>query len=98
MQINSLPLVLIKWDDIVTESAGWFPLEVIDDLTHQNCFSVGWLVKEDSLNYYVIQTFGEHKGVWEGSGDITIPKGCVRAIKILLNENWMGSVATELIH
>lgn len=87
--IKKIPLSLIVWDDIVTENSGWLALEDIDSLESVTCFTPGWIVREDGYNYYIVQNWGEHKGIFEPAVDCTIPKGCVRSI-VTLRKRWNG--------
>ncbi len=82
------PLVLIKWQDITSSHTGWIGKEDIDNLKTANCYSVGWIVKEDSKNYYLISALVEHNDDWSSSFDTVIPKGVVDKITILRKRWW----------
>jgi hypothetical protein len=80
-EIKKLPLVLVIWSDITTESAGWISFDDIENLEAAICYTPGWIIREDEKNIYMVQNFGSHKDVWEPSVDCTIPKGCIEEIR-----------------
>jgi hypothetical protein len=79
-KLSNLPLLLFTWADPTTENTGWFEIEDIDNLEATTVYTPGWLVKEDSKNYYIIQSIGEHKDIYQPMTDGVIPKGCVVSI------------------
>ena len=77
------PLVLIKWKDITSSYNGWIPDEEIEGLASATGYTPGWIVKEDSNNYYIVSSLVEHKGDWTKGFDTVIPKGVVEKITVL---------------
>jgi len=86
--MKTIPLVLIKWQDITSSHTGWIEQSDIDKLKTANCYSVGWVMKEDDKNLYVVSALVEHDGDWSQSFDTVIPKGVVDSIKILRKRWW----------
>jgi len=89
-EIQSLPLVFVIWDDPTTEHTGWFDTEDLILLSTTRCYTAGWIVRTDEENYYLIQGWGNHKGEWQPMTDTTIPKGCIKEIRIL-RKRWAGN-------
>ena len=86
-QIKKTPLVLVIWQDIVTESSGWITFEDVGNLEAVTCYTPGWIVREDVSNIYMVQGWGVHKGEWEPAADCTIPRGCVTDI-VPIRKSW----------
>lgn len=86
--MKEIPLVLIKWQDITSSHTGWIEQSDIDKLKTANCYSVGWVMKEDAKNYYLVSALVEHDKQWSQSFDTVIPKGVVDSIKILRKRWW----------
>ena len=86
--MKKIPLVLIKWQDITSSHTGWINETDISKLKTATCYTVGWVMKEDDKNLYVISALVEHNGEWSQSFDTVIPKGVIDSIKIL-RKRWL---------
>lgn len=86
--MKEIPLVLIKWQDITSSHTGWIEAPEIEKLKTANCYSVGWIVKEDKKNYYIVSALVEHDDIWSQSFDTVIPKGVVDKITTLRKRWW----------
>jgi len=75
--MRKLPLIIVEWDDITTNS-GW--KDEREDCTHRRitCTSVGWKVKS-TRSHIVITPMRDGKG--ECDDRQIIPRGCIRSIR-----------------
>ncbi len=77
--MQKFPIVEIEWVDTAT-LRGWRSLD-----SHRNsgllvCKSAGYLIKKTTKEVQIIQSFSEEDQFTES---ITIPRSCVKSIKIL---------------
>jgi len=86
--MKTIPLVLVKWQDITSSHTGWINETDINKLKTATCYTVGWVMKEDDKNLYVVSALVEHDGDWSQSFDTVIPKGVVDSIKTLRKRWW----------
>jgi len=86
--VKEFPLVLIRWQDITSSHTGWIEQEEIDALKTATCYSVGWIIKEDKKNVYLISALVEHEDIWSKSFDTVIPKGVIDKTTVLRKRWW----------
>lgn len=75
-------LVLIKWLDAYTPfDCGWKSEEDTEEefTGTYPAESVGWMIAEDKDYYRIVSTQTPHSTL----GHFSIPKGCVKSIKVL---------------
>ncbi len=72
-------LVLVEWDDACNDSA-WMPVNSV--LKPFPCITVGFLIHDEPSFIQVASTLGLGD-TSEVSSRFTIPRGCIRKIKVL---------------
>jgi hypothetical protein len=80
--MDELELVAIHWDDAMGPTGPWEGSDSISPLIPAKCKTVGFVLEENDLYITVVQTYYiEENGTPTVSGRMTIPKGCIEAIK-----------------
>jgi hypothetical protein len=88
VSVKNLQLVLITWKDITSTHNGWIDQKDIEELEAATCYTPGWILKEDTSNYYIVSCLLNHKNEWSGSYDTVIPKGVVESVVVLSKTTW----------
>ena len=85
------PMVRVVWMDAMDGDTGWVPLSKMRDAKLATCVDIGWMIRNDEKTVTIIgswcldpeETKEEDK---EGGRYITIPKGWVKSIVHLQEE------------
>jgi hypothetical protein len=79
-----MKIVIIEWVDAHGGNrTGWKGLKEIESTVPANGRSVGFLVKETETHIVVCPHFVGDEPNIEGDGEMSIPKGWIKAIKVL---------------
>ena len=71
-----MKLVLIEWDDAVSDQSGWKDLEKVRKQRPERCKSVGFLVAHTKTHMTLAASIVNG----HCDGDVTIPTGMVRKV------------------
>ena len=75
-KIKEGTLLLITWDDIVSDSA-WIKDSIAQDYQPVRCKDIGWFVNDDKFNIRITTSVNN-----AGEKNISvIPKGVIRAVQ-----------------
>jgi len=77
--MRKLPLLLVEWDDCVTDSR-WQDVNTESGIHTNPAYSVGWRVKSNK-RYLVISPMRDSTDKCDDR--INIPRGCIKSIRRL---------------
>ena len=85
------PMVRVVWMDAMDGDTGWVALSKMRNARRATCGDIGWMIRKDETTVTIMGSWclepqedkDEDK---EGGRYITIPKGCVKSIIYLKEE------------
>tara|TARA_Y100001970_G_scaffold289421_1_gene419759 strand:+ start:22504 stop:22782 length:279 start_codon:yes stop_codon:yes gene_type:complete len=83
MDINSVPMVRITWEDARDTETGWIDIKEIIAAPLATCQEVGWMVVNNGDKVVIMRSWCLDREDNHGGGAIAIPKGWVKKIEYL---------------
>lgn len=81
-ELKTNPLVIVRWEDATEPFTGWVEYKEMIEKKPAECFSVGWLIK-DNENQMTLMADWCNDNSQEGGRVAIIPKGMVKEVKYL---------------
>lgn len=75
-----MKLVLVDWVDAISADSGWKTIEKMKKAVPHPCRSVGWIVNQTKDFVTLVSSLTDDG---DCDGDILIPRGMIKSIKIL---------------
>ena len=83
MDINSVPMVRLTWEDARDTETGWIDIKDILAAPLATCQEVGWMVVNNDHKVVIMRSWCLDRDDNHGGGAIAIPKGWVTKIEYL---------------
>tara|TARA_R100000544_G_C2185965_1_gene39256 strand:+ start:296 stop:583 length:288 start_codon:yes stop_codon:yes gene_type:complete len=83
ININSIPMVRLSWDDARDTETGWLSLKEMVNAPLAKCQEVGWMLVKNDEKVVVMRSWCKDQGDNHGGGCIAIPRGWVTKIEYL---------------
>ena len=83
IDINSIPMVRLSWDDARDTETGWLSLKEMVNAPLAKCQEVGWMLVKNDEKVVVMRSWCKDQGDNHGGGCIAIPRGWVPKIEYL---------------
>ena len=83
IDINSIPMVRLSWDDARDTETGWLSLKEMVNEPLAKCQEVGWMLVKNDEKVVVMRSWCKDQGDNHGGGCIAIPRGWVTKIEYL---------------
>ena len=83
MDINSVPMVRLTWEDARDTETGWIDIKDILAAPLAMCQEVGWMVVNNDHKIVIMRSWCVDREDNHGGGCIAIPKGWVTKIEYL---------------
>jgi len=83
IDINSIPMVRLSWDDARDTETGWLSLKEMVNAPLAKCQEVGWMLVKNDEKVVVMRSWCKDQGDNHGGGCIAIPRGWVTKIEYL---------------
>lgn len=83
ININSIPMVRLSWDDARDTETGWLSLKEMVNAPLAKCQEVGWMLVKNDEKVVVMRSWCVDQGDNHGGGCIAIPRGWVTKIEYL---------------
>ena len=84
MDINTIPMVRITWEDARDTETGWLEIKDIIAAPLAMCQEVGWMVVNNEEKVVIMRSWCLDRDDNHGGGAIAIPKGWVKKIEHLV--------------
>ena len=83
MDINTIPMVRITWEDARDTETGWIEIKDIIAAPLSMCQEVGWMVINNKEKIVIMRSWCTDKDDNHGGGAIAIPRGWVTKVEYL---------------
>ena len=83
MDINTIPMVRITWEDARDTETGWIEIKDIIAAPLAMCQEVGWMVVNSEEKVVIMRSWCLDREDNHGGGAIAIPKGWIKKIEYL---------------
>ena len=83
MDINSVPMVRLTWEDARDTETGWIDIKDILAAPLATCQEVGWMVVNNDHKIVIMRSWCVDRDDNHGGGCIAIPKGWIKKIEYL---------------
>ncbi len=83
MDIKSIPMVRLSWDDARDMETGWLPIKDMLNAPLAKCQEVGWMIVNNEEKVVMMRSWCVDREDNHGGGCIAIPKGWVTKIEYL---------------
>jgi len=84
MDINTIPMVRITWEDARDMETGWLDIKDMLSAPVATCQEVGWMVVNNEDKVVIMRSWCLDREDNHGGGAIAIPKGWVKKIEYLV--------------
>jgi hypothetical protein len=84
MDINTIPMVRITWEDARDMETGWLDIKDMLSAPLATCQEVGWMIVNNDEKVVMMRSWCLDRDDNHGGGAIAIPKGWVKKIEYLV--------------
>jgi len=84
MDINTIPMVRITWEDARDMGTGWLDIKDMLSAPLATCQEVGWMIVNNDEKVVMMRSWCLDRDDNHGGGAIAIPKGWVKKIEYLV--------------